>query len=75
MQHFSKIVTLPPKTSIYELQEIKLLISLPIINTEGITVHVHQHKFEIEKPKHLDAINLNETELSSEQKHSYTAHQ
>ena len=34
----------PPMSNIYELQEVKLLRSLPLNNTEGITAHANQRK-------------------------------
>ena len=40
----AKIVTLPPKSNICELQEVKLLRSLPLNNTEGVTAHINQQK-------------------------------
>ena len=64
----AKIVTLPPKSNICELQEIKLLRSLPLYNTEGVTAHINQQKDEKERSKHLEEVNLDDTKLSSVQK-------
>ena len=64
----AKIVTLPPKSNICELQEVKLLRSLPLNNTEGVTAHINQQKVEKERPKHLEEVNLDDTKLSSVQK-------
>ena len=60
------MVTLPPKSNVCELQEVKLLRALPLKNT-GVTAQVNQHKFEKEISKHLDAVNLDETKQSREQ--------
>ena len=63
----AKIVTLPPWSNICELQEVKLLRSLHLNNTEGITAHVNQQKVEKERSKHLEGVNLYDTNFSSVQ--------
>ena len=63
-----KIVTLPPKGNICELQEVKLLRSLSLNNIVGVTAHVNQQKVEKERSKHLEAVDLDDTKLSSVQK-------
>ena len=42
--------------------------SMPLNNTECVTAHVNQQKSEKERYKHLDAVNLDDTKLSHEQK-------
>ena len=49
----AKIVTLPPKSNMCELQEVKLLRSLPLNNTVGVTAHVNQQNVEKERSRHL----------------------
>ena len=56
-----KIVTLPPKSNICELLEVKLLRTLPLNNTESVTAHANQQKVEKERSKQLEAVNLDDT--------------
>ena len=64
----AKMVTLPPRGNICELHEVKLLRSLPLNNTEGVTAHANHQKAEKERFKHLETVDLDDTKLSSVQK-------
>ena len=65
----AKIVTLPPKTSLCDLHEVKVLRSLPLGDKDSVKAHVSQQRVESEKPSHLDGVDLSDTKLSTEQKH------
>ena len=65
----AKMVTLPPKTSLCDLHEVKVLCSLPLGVKDSVKAHVSQQRVETEKPSHLDRVDLSDTKLSTEQKH------
>ena len=65
----AKIVTLPQKTSLCDLHEVKVLRYLPLGDKDSVKAHVSQQRVETEKISHLDGVDLSDTKLSAEQKH------
>ena len=65
----AKIVTLPPKTSLCDLHEVKVLRSLLLGDKDSVKAHVNQQRVEMERPSHLDGVDLDDTKLSTEQTH------
>ena len=64
----AKVVTLPSKTSLCDLHEVKVLRSLPLGDKDSVKAHVNQHRAETDNPSHLAGIDLSDTKLSPEQK-------
>ena len=62
----AKIVTLPPKTSLCDLHEVKVLRSLPLGDKDSVKAHVSQQRVETEKPSHFEGVELSDTKLSTE---------
>ena len=62
----AKIVTLPPKTSLCDLHEVKVLRSLPLGDKDSVKAHVNQQRVGPEKPSPLDGVNLDDSKLSTE---------
>ena len=67
----AKVVTIQPKSSICELQEVNVLRSAPLHKKETPTtedVRVNQHTASKQEPVQTPKINLNDTKLDNEQK-------
>ena len=64
----AKLITLPQKTSLCDLHEVKVLRSVPLGDKDTVKAHVNQQTVDTEKTSHLDGINLENTKLTVEQK-------
>ena len=56
----TKIVTLPPKTSICGLHAVKDLRSLPLGDKDSLKAHATQHREETDKPSHFNGVGSTE---------------
>ena len=64
----AKLITLPQKTSLCDLHELKVLRSVPLCDKDTVKAHVNQQTVDAEKARHLNGINLEDTKLTAVQK-------
>ena len=64
----AKLITLPQKTSLCDLHEVKVLRSVPLGDKDTVQARINQQTVDTEKTGHLDRINLESTKLTVEQK-------
>ena len=64
----AKLITLPQKTSLCDLHELKVLRSVPLCDKDTVKAHVNQQTVDSEKASHVNGINLEDTYLTVEQK-------